>query len=133
MPTVVGLTRSAAESAVQEANLAVAKVRPKYSETVGDGRGTRLVGEAGASLKRDTPVDLVVSRGPAPIRIKNYAAAVHRRGRRRCQQGRVPVVVTTAHSDQIAKGLVIMQNPSIGPGHEGRQSHRHPSHLARFW
>ena len=45
MPVVVGLTQEAAEKAVQRANLAVGKVKHKYSDSVRDGAGARRLGE----------------------------------------------------------------------------------------
>ena len=46
MPTVVGLSREAAETAVQRANLSLDKVSEKYSDTVRDGHRDQRVEEA---------------------------------------------------------------------------------------
>ena len=72
MPTVVGLSREAAETAVQRANLSLDKVSEKFSESVRDGVVLSASKKPGASLKRDTKIDLVVSKGPAPIPIESY-------------------------------------------------------------
>ena len=119
MPTVVGLTRSAAEPAVQAANLAVAKVSERFSESVGEGVVLSASAKPGAQLKRDAPVNLVVSRGPAPIRIKNYVGRRSTGAQKALRSSGFTVVVTTAHSDQVAKGLVLVQTPASGRGHKG--------------
>ncbi len=119
MPAVVGLTQEAAESAVQEASLRVGKVKPKYSETVRVGVVLSSSQLSGASLKRDTPVDLVVSRGPAPIKIKNYVGKPAATAEQALTKAGFKVVIKTEHSDKIAKDLVVSQDPKSGKGMKG--------------
>ena len=119
MPAVVGLTQEAAESAVQEASLRVGKVKPKYSETVRVGVVLSSSQLSGASLKRDTPVDLVVSRGPAPIKIKNYVGKPAATAEQALTKAGFKVVLKTEHSDKIAKDLVLSQDPQSGKGMKG--------------
>ena len=80
MPTVVGLSREAAETAVQRANLTLDKVSEKFSESVRDGVVLSASKKPGASLRRDTKIDLVVSKGPAPIPIESYVGKKSGRG-----------------------------------------------------
>ena len=54
MPTVVGLSREAAETAVQQANLSLDDVSEKYSDTVRDGIVLSASENPGAPLKRST-------------------------------------------------------------------------------
>ena len=119
MPTVVGLSREAAETAVQRANLSLDEVSDKFSDTVRTGIVISASRKPGAPLKRETPIDLVVSKGPAPIPVKNYvgkrfapaAAALRRAG--------FTVVAERKHSDAVAKGLVLAQDPKSGQGQRG--------------
>jgi eukaryotic-like serine/threonine-protein kinase len=119
MPIVVGLSRPAAESAVQEANLTVGKVTEKYSETVRTGIVLSASKKPGTSLKRDAIVDLVISRGPAPIRIRNYVGQWASGAERALRRSEFTVVIKTAHTDEVAKGLVMKQDPASGQGRKG--------------
>jgi serine/threonine-protein kinase len=119
MPTVVGLSRSAAESAVQRANLALGKVTEKHSETVGSGIVLSASKKPGTSLKRDAAVDLVISKGPAPIRIKDYVGRRASAAERSLRKSGFAVVIRTTHSDEVARGLVLKQDPASGVGHKG--------------
>ena len=55
MPTVVGLSREAAETAVQRANLSLDEVSEKFSDTVRDGIVISASRKPGAPLKREHP------------------------------------------------------------------------------
>jgi serine/threonine-protein kinase len=119
MPTVVGLSRPAAESAVQGANLSLGKVTEKYSETVRNGIVLSASKKPGSSLKRDTTVDLVISKGPAPIRIRNYVGQRSSGAERALRSNGFTVVTKTAHTDKVAKDMVMKQDPASGRGSKG--------------
>jgi beta-lactam-binding protein with PASTA domain len=119
MPTVVGLTRDAAETAVQRANLALDEVRETYSDTVRDDVVMSASKQPGASLKRDTKIDLVVSKGPAPIPVENYVGKRFGRAQAALRKSGFTVVAVRKHSDEVAKGLVLAQDPKSGEGKRG--------------
>jgi eukaryotic-like serine/threonine-protein kinase len=119
MPTVVGLTRDAAETAVQRANLALDEVRETYSDTVRDDVVMSASKQPGASLKRDTKIDLVVSKGPAPIPVENYVGKKFRPAAAALRKAGFAVAAEQRHSDQVAKGLVLAQDPKSGAGKRG--------------
>jgi beta-lactam-binding protein with PASTA domain len=119
MPTVVGLTRPAAESALRGAGLTVGRVRDKHSDTVAVGVVLSASARPGERLKRDAAIDLVLSKGPAPIRVKGYVGQRATAARRVLRSSGFAVVTTKAHSDTVAKGLVIEQTPIAGVGHRG--------------
>ncbi|WP_144759482.1 Stk1 family PASTA domain-containing Ser/Thr kinase [Curtobacterium sp. 9128] len=66
VPDVVGKTVSDAETTLQGVELTVGKQDEQYSESVADGRVISATPQADPAVK-GTAVDLVVSRGPAPI------------------------------------------------------------------
>jgi len=119
MPTVVGLSRSAAESAVQRANLALGKVTEKHSETVQSGIVLSASKKPGTNLKRDAVVDLVISKGPAPIRIEDNVGRRASAAEKSLRKRGFAVVIRTAHSDEVARGLVLDQDPASGVGRKG--------------
>jgi beta-lactam-binding protein with PASTA domain len=119
MPTVVGLSREAAETAVQRANLTLDKVSEKFSESVRDGVVISASKKPGASLRRDTKIDLVVSKGPAPIPIESYVGKKSGPAQSALRKSGFTVVVEQKHSDEVAKGLVLAQDPKSGAGERG--------------
>jgi eukaryotic-like serine/threonine-protein kinase len=119
MPTVVGLTRAAAETAVQRANLSLGEVTEKYSERVPDGMVISASRKPGVPLKRDTKVDLVVSKGPAPIPVRNYVGKSFETAEAALGKAGFTVVTEQRHSDEVAKGRVLAQNPRSGSGQRG--------------
>ena len=60
MPVVVGLSRAAAEAAIEKAKLAVGKVADGYSDQVAAGTVLRASEQPGARLKKGTAINLVV-------------------------------------------------------------------------
>jgi serine/threonine-protein kinase len=119
MPTVVGLSRAAAEKAVQGANFSLDEVTEKYSDTVRDGVVISASKKAGVSLKRGTQVDLVISKGPAPIPIKNYTGKKFVTAVAALREAGFTVVAERKNSDDVAKGLVLAQTPDSGDGSRG--------------
>ena len=119
MPTVVGLSRDAAETAVQRANLSLDEVNEQYSDTVRDGVVISASKKPGSSLKRGTEIDLVVSKGPAPIPVKNYVGEKFSAAEAALGRAGFRVAVERQHSDEVAKGLVLAQDPTSGEGQRG--------------
>ena len=119
MPTVVGLSRDAAETAVQGANLSLDEVNEQYSDTVRDGVVISASKKPGSSLKRGTEIDLVVSKGPAPIPVKNYVGEKFSAAEAALGRAGFRVAVERQHSDEVAKGLVLAQDPTSGEGQRG--------------
>ena len=119
VPTVTGLTRSAAVAAIAAANLSVGDVTEAYSETVKAGVVTAASQDPGERLRRDTDVDLTVSRGPRPIKIANFTGRKADDARTALTKAGFKVKITTAHSDKVDAGLVISQKPRKGTGVKG--------------
>ena len=119
MPTVVGLSRDAAETAVQRANLSLDEVSERFSDTVRNGIVISASRKPGAPLKRDAPIDLVVSKGPAPIPVKNYVGRKFASAAAALRKAGFTVVAERKHSDAVAKGLVLAQDPKSGQGQRG--------------
>ncbi len=120
MPTVVGLTQSAAETAVQQSKLRVGAVTEKYSETIVAGIVLGGSHKAGASLKPNTAISLEVSRGPRPIKIVNYRGKDADAAKTALTKAGFQVVEAKAvNSDKYARGEVLTQDPSSGRAAKG--------------
>ncbi|WP_375423526.1 Stk1 family PASTA domain-containing Ser/Thr kinase [uncultured Friedmanniella sp.] len=119
VPTVVGLTQSAATTALTGAHLSAGDVTRQWNETVPVGMVVSAEPDAGRSVAPQTPVALTVSRGPKPIPITDLTgksadtvvAVLKKRG--------FKVVEKTGHSDTVAAGLVLSQSPDSGSGAKG--------------
>jgi len=119
MPVVVGLSRSAAEAAIQKANLAVGKVADGFSEHVPAGVVISASEKAGTKLKKQTAINLVVSNGPKPLVITDYQGTPYDAAVTALSNAGFRVVQRSAYSNTVAKDLVLRQNPRTGHGAPG--------------
>ena len=119
MPTVIGLSQSAAEAALQTAKLSIGKVTNGFSEQVAVGMVLKASEKPGARLKKGTPVDLVVSNGPKPLLVTNYEGTPYDAAVAALSNAGFRVVQRSAYSDKVAKDLVLRQNPNTGRGAPG--------------
>jgi eukaryotic-like serine/threonine-protein kinase len=119
MPVVVGLSRSAAEAAIEKAKLAVGKVADGYSDKVVAGTVLSASERPGARLKKSTVIDLVVSSGPKPIVITDYTGTPYDAAAAALTGAGFRVVERSAYSNKVAKDLVLRQDPKSGRGATG--------------
>jgi beta-lactam-binding protein with PASTA domain len=119
MPAVVGLSQSAAEAAIKKAKLAVGKVTDGFSEQVAAGTVLSASKQPGASLKKGTSINLVVSTGPKPIVITNYEGTPYDAAAAALTSAGFRVVERSAYSNKVAKDFVLRQDPQSGRGANG--------------
>ncbi|GAB3822096.1 Stk1 family PASTA domain-containing Ser/Thr kinase [Tessaracoccus terricola] len=119
MPEVVGKGIDEARSLLAAQNLLVGTVTEAWSESVAPGVVTAASQEAGTALKRDTVVDLTVSKGPQPIAIADYTGRDAAAARKELEAAGFKVSVTEEHSGSVKAGLVISQTPNSGTGFKG--------------
>ena len=118
-PTIVGLTRADAVTALTKLTLAVGTVTEAYDETVPAGTVVSSAVEPGTQLKRGATVDFVVSKGPKPIDIATYEGKPADQATKELQALGFVVTSTQANSATVAAGLVISQTPNSGQGKKG--------------
>ncbi|GAA2100890.1 Stk1 family PASTA domain-containing Ser/Thr kinase [Microlunatus panaciterrae] len=119
MPDLVGESRTDALAALKKQNLAVGKVSETWDDTTAKDHVLRASQRAGARLKKLTPVDLTVSRGPKPIDIVDYTGKSATDAQKALKKAGFTVKETTRHSGSVAAGLVISQSPDKGNGKKG--------------
>jgi eukaryotic-like serine/threonine-protein kinase len=119
MPVVVGLPQAAAEAAIEKAKLAVGKVSNGFSEQAAAGTVLRASKQPGASLKKGTSINLVVSTGPKPIVITNYEGTPYDAAAAALTSAGFRVVERSAYSNKVAQDLVLRQDPQSGRGAHG--------------
>ncbi|GER24006.1 serine/threonine protein kinase [Zafaria cholistanensis] len=115
VPNVVGRTREDAEKALREANLELGSSRLAYNESVDQGLVVSQATAPDREVRRGTAVDIVVSRGPAPVEVPDIeemdAAEAERTLAAAGLKGRV---TGEEFSREIPKGTVISQDPDGG-------------------
>nr|WP_147454058.1 Stk1 family PASTA domain-containing Ser/Thr kinase [Tessaracoccus antarcticus] len=119
MPKVVGSSLDEARAALESTNLAVGTVTETFSDDVAAGVVMSASQEPGTALKRDTPIDLTVSKGPEPIAIEAFVYRPATTAKTQLEKAGFTVKVTPENSDTVTKGLVISQTPASGTGRRG--------------
>lgn len=118
MPEVAGKSREEAEQALTAANLAVGKVTESWHEDVPAGQVVEASVAPGEQLKRDTAVDLTVSKGPQPIKIEDWTGRSTTEAKAALEKAGFTVKVTSEHSNT-PQGNVARQDPKAGSGMRG--------------
>ncbi len=114
VPDVVGLTQSAAASAIVAAGLTVGSVIQQASTTVPSGTVIRQNPAAGASVQSGSAVDLVVS-GLAPVTVPNVVGLTQSAATSAITEAGLTVgQITQQASETVPAGTVIRQNPAAG-------------------
>ncbi|MFT4008881.1 MAG: PASTA domain-containing protein [Nocardioidaceae bacterium] len=111
VPVVKGLTVDAASEKLENRHLAVGRVKKVWNETVAKGIVIRSIPAANTELKRDTPVRLTVSKGPAPIHIKDYQGKRYDVAAAELTELGLKPSKDEAYSEDVAAGRVISQSP----------------------
>jgi serine/threonine-protein kinase len=114
IPVLRGMTLEEAESALERTNLTVGDVTERFHEKVADGVVLRSDPKTGTEVKRDAVVDLVVSKGPQPIEVPDFTGKSAEKAEQELTDLGFEVAVTREHSDSVAEGDVIAQDPSSG-------------------
>jgi beta-lactam-binding protein with PASTA domain len=113
VPAVTGRSQADAEAAVRAATLRPL-VRQAYSDTVPRGRVVSAAPKAGSSVRRDTVVTLVVSKGPPPVSLPDVTGRPVADVTRDLTAKGLVVTVKEEFSETVANGLVISQQPRPG-------------------
>ncbi len=116
VPKLRGVKFTEVAGLLEENNLTVGEVTEKYDEQVPDGVVVSASPSAGTELRRDTPVDVVVSKGPKPIRIPDFTGKSAERAEARLTELGFTVERSEENSDTVDKGDVISQDPDSGKG-----------------
>lgn len=114
-PNVVGLSQSAAQTALVAANLAVGSVSTASSNSVPAGNVISQNPPAGTAVAQGSAVDLVVSSGPPLIATPNVVGLSQSAAQSALLAANLTVgTVNTVSSNSIPAGTVISQNPPAG-------------------
>ena len=128
MPTIVGLSETDARQAIATAHMAVGTVTQDWSESVAEGLVISASHDPGESLKPDTPIDLVISKGREPIAIVSYVGQPQDTATQGLTDAGFQVTIrddcdnNVCYSATVPEGSVISQDPEgcdTCTGHRG--------------
>jgi serine/threonine-protein kinase len=115
VPPVVGMTLAEATARITAGRLKVGKVSKEFSERVPEGQVLSTTPRSGASVRKQSPVALTVSRGRRPIDVPDLTGRDATGAARQLSAAGLKVDATRQeNSDTVPKGSVITQSPRDG-------------------
>lgn len=114
VPKVTGMTVEEASAALTEAKLAVGTTQEDYDAVIAVGKVVKTDPAEGEELKPGTVVNLVVSKGPKPVKIPNLAGVAADDAKAQLEAEGLVVTTTEDFSATIAEGQVISTKPGKG-------------------
>jgi serine/threonine-protein kinase len=121
VPALRGMQLDQAQQALGDNHLEQGDVTPRFSERVAEGVVLASDPKPGTELKRGATVDLVVSKGPKPIKVPDFTGKDADRAEARLTALGLRVRRTEENHDTVPKGDVITQSPSSGTLMRGDQ------------
>jgi serine/threonine-protein kinase len=119
VPDLKEKTEDEAQTALTSAHLSFGRSVPKYNDKIPAGQVITSTPAAGEWLKRDTAVDLVVSRGPRPITVVDWTGKPTADAEKWVADSKLVLAKTEEFSDTVAAGTVISQTPATGEVFKG--------------
>ena len=115
VPDVVGLPQAQAEANIGAAGLAVGDVAQQHSDSVPAGNVISQDPTAGSSVAPGSPVDPVISLGPAPVTVPDVVGLSGAQAQTDIEAAGLTVGdVTEQYSDSVPADNVISQDPAAG-------------------
>jgi beta-lactam-binding protein with PASTA domain len=114
VPKVVGLSLAEADAALARADLKTGAVRREYHDTVPEGHVVTQSAAAESTLGQGSPVDLVVSRGHAPVEVPKLGGLTEDDAFAVLRAKGFKISRLTDFSDTVDEGAVIEISPSPG-------------------
>jgi len=119
VPTVRGKSLDEVQQLLADEHLSVGQIKQMYSEGVAEGLVVSTDPKAGTLLRRDSAVDVLVSKGPKPIAITDWTGKSAKQAEKALTDQGFQVTLDEQFDDTVAKGKVISQSPSSGNGVRG--------------
>ncbi len=115
VPKLTGMTEDQAQKALAKTHLAFGTTDERWSDRVPEGQVIGSSPKAGKTVRPDTAVDLVVSKGPRPVELKDWVGKDAGQALAWLQKKRLDgTIVSREYSDTVAEGDVISMDPTAG-------------------
>ncbi|MGZ5417734.1 MAG: Stk1 family PASTA domain-containing Ser/Thr kinase [Nocardioides sp.] len=119
VPVLRGMAEDKAIEALEDANLELGDVVRRFNERIDEGVVLSSDPGQGKQLRPGSTVDLVVSKGPRPIKIPDFTGKDADRAEAKLTDLGLEVRRTEENSDQVDEGDVITQSPNAGELYRG--------------
>jgi serine/threonine-protein kinase len=115
VPKLKGMTEDQAQDALDDGHLSYGKTIAKWSDSVKKGVVIATQPKAGTTMRPDSPVDLVVSKGPRPITVRDWTGKPFDDAKAWAgDHGLDAKISSQEYSDDVPEGRVISQDPGGG-------------------
>lgn len=114
VPKVEGQTEAGARSALEAAGLKAGTVTEANSDTVESGKVISQAPAGNTSAKKGTAVNLVLSKGPANVKVTDVIGHEESRATGELQAAGFQVAVKDVYTDEMRAGLVVGTSPDRG-------------------
>lgn len=112
VPELVGLTVEEATAALKSKNLKIGRVSEKYNYTLEAGRIIDGNPPSGSPVRKDSSVDLIISKGPEQIELTNFEGKTSDQAQSELTSAGLIVNSNYEYSETVPIGTVISQTPS---------------------
>lgn len=114
VPDVRGSDPQAATQAIIDAGLATGGRVEAFDDTVPFGQVARTEPAMGESVSPDTPVDLIVSKGPEPVELEDITGRKESVAVKRLEDAGLQVTISREFSESVPDGRVVSMDPPAG-------------------
>ena len=114
VPKLVGATQDEARAALQDAELELGRVREAYHDTIAEGAVIRQSTPAGQQLPQGSKVNIVLSKGHAPVDVPAVVGLDESKATRALESAGFVVEPVTDFSNRIERGFVLAVSPDEG-------------------
>ncbi len=114
VPKLRGDTEDEAQAKIQDLDLEFGSSVPTYHPTIPEGQVIGSNPKAGTPLKPGATVDILLSRGPRPIKVVDWTGKDADKAEAALTKQGLEVSRTEDYSDTVDEGDVIQQTPSTG-------------------
>ena len=112
VPDVRGSTPTEATDAIVAAGLATGGRVEAFDDTVPTGQVARTDPAIGDPVPPDTPIDLVISKGPEPVELPDITGKKQSVATKRLEEAGLQVTTTKEFSNNVAEGRVVSMSPT---------------------
>ncbi|MDP3893815.1 Stk1 family PASTA domain-containing Ser/Thr kinase [Nocardioides sp.] len=114
VPELAGRTVARAERMLGRTQLTLGSITERFHENEPTGTVLSSNPAAGTTLRPGTAVDLVVSKGRKPVKVRDFTGKSAAKARSVLSDRGLRVSTSEAFSDSVAEGVVISQDPTTG-------------------
>jgi serine/threonine-protein kinase len=123
VPALRGMSLDAAQAAIADAHLSYGDAKYVYDNKIAKDVVLRADPATGTSLRRDAAVDVVVSKGPHPVKVPDVTGKDSRDAVKTLKKLHLKADQSRENSDTVDRGGVISQSPDSGKLRRGDTVH----------